>query len=74
MMNIVNSENMLIEGSEILRDLLVLCEGLDRNQWGATIDRINKRVQDIRNNLMDILKEATLNNDVHSLLLSLSYH
>lgn len=64
MMNIVNSENMLIEGSEILRDLLVLCEGLDRNQWGATIDRINKRVQDIRNNLMDILKEATLNNDM----------
>ena len=44
--------------------MVLLCEGLDKNEYGTVIDRVNRRVQTVVDKLVESLQEATMNNDV----------
>lgn len=38
------SNQQLIEGSPALQEVSTLCDGLERDEYGVVIDRVNKRV------------------------------
>ena len=54
------SNQQLIEGSPALQEVSTLCDGLERDEYGVVIDRVNKRVQSV----VDKLVELPLHRDV----------
>lgn len=67
MQEMLLSNEQLLEGSSALQDLVQLCEGLDREEHGEVIDRVNSRVQSVVDRLVESLQEATMSNDVRSI-------
>lgn len=66
MQEMLLSNEQLLQGSSALQDLVQLCEGLDREEHGEVIDRVNSRVQSVVDRLVESLQEATMSNDVRS--------
>lgn len=66
MQEMLLSNEQLLQGSSALQDLVQLCEGLDREEHGEVIDRVNSRVQSVVDRLIESLQEATMSNDVQS--------
>ena len=64
MQEMLLSNEQLLEGSTALQEVVVLCEGLDKEEYGVIIDRVNNRVQSVVNKLIESLQEATMTNDV----------
>ena len=64
MQEMLLSNEQLLEGSTALQAVVVLCEGLDKEEYGVIIDRVNNRVQSVVNKLIESLQEATMTNDV----------
>lgn len=64
------SNQQLIEGSPALQEVSTLCDGLERDEYGVVIDRVNKRVQSVVDKLVESLQEATMSNDVDTIILS----
>ena len=58
------SNDQLLQGSAALQEVVLLCEGLDREEYGTVIDRVNHRVQTVVDKLVESLQESTMNNDV----------
>jgi hypothetical protein len=64
MQELLLSNEQLLQGSTALQEVVVLCEGLDKEEYGVVIDRVNKRVQSVVDMLVNSLQEATMTNDV----------
>ena len=69
MQEMLLSNEQLLEGSTALQEVVVLCEGLDKEEYGVIIDRVNNRVQSVVNKLIESLQEATMTNDLQQLAL-----
>ena len=64
MQELLLSNDQLLQGSAALQEVVLLCEGLDREEYGTVIDRVNHRVQTVVDKLVESLQESTMNNDV----------
>lgn len=64
MQELLLSDDQLLQGSAALQEVVLLCEGLDKSEYGTVIDRVNHRVQTVVDKLVESLQEATMNNDV----------
>ena len=64
MQELLLSNDQLLQGSAALQEVVLLCEGLDRKEYGTVIDRVNHRVQTVVDKLVESLQESTMNNDV----------
>lgn len=69
MQEMLVSTESLIQLSGPLEELVTLCEGLDPNEYGEVIDRINKRVQSVVDRISELFEEASLNENVLILLI-----
>ncbi|OAO15282.1 hypothetical protein AV274_3061 [Blastocystis sp. ATCC 50177/Nand II] len=69
MQELLLSDDQLLQGSAALQEVVLLCEGLDKNEYGTVIDRVNRRVQTVVDKLVESLQEATMNNDLKQLAL-----
>ena len=64
MQELLLSNDQLLQGSAALQEVVLLCESLDREEYGTVIDRVNHRVQTVVDKLVESLQESTMNNDV----------
>lgn len=66
MQEMLVSTESLIQLSGPLEELVTLCDGLDMNEYGEVISRINKRVQSVVDRVNELFEEASLNENVRN--------
>lgn len=69
MQEMLVSTEALIQLSGPLEELVTLCDGLDLEEYGEVVERINKRVQSVVDRVNELFEEASLNENVLSFLL-----
>ena len=69
MQEMLVSTESLIQLSGPLEELVTLCDGLDLEEYGEVIERINKRVQSVVDRVNELFEEASLNENVFVFIL-----